>query len=305
VSESFLSDILGADLSSAAYDALLASPGVLFPFLGNDPHETDLIDEYDQFRRLFASAISYLPRAFIDSTDSGLQFSVKAGQWQDESGTWRSVALRNNVSTTNAVANYVYYPSTASTSSDLVVNTTGFPTTPHIRVAVITPANSSLIPDHIDDRLSMNLLRPIGGTTGVSQANVMTSLVFDYTDVAAGLTSVAMNIGGSAAGLVCRKAGFFVGMSAVVDEARTADTLTIKPGLSSTPGGAFAAISATGLNLTINGASTYQNYASIAYGTSGYAIAAGDRVCPLITTGGSWTPITADLTVIIDVIFSP
>ena len=135
-------------------------------------------------------------------------------------------------------------------------------------------------------------------------ASITTAFPFSYVDVPAGLTDQQMTVGGSAVGLVCRKAGYLVGLSAVVDAQRSADSLTVKPGKATTAGGAFSALAATGLNVTIDGTSSYQNYASVAYGTSGYSFNAGDRLCPLITTGGSWSPITADLVVVLEILFS-
>lgn len=302
MSESKTSTILGSDLSSAAYDALLTDLGVLYPNLGNDPHELDLIDEYEQFSRLHASAVKYFPRAFIDSTDSGLQVSVKAGQWQDESGTWRSVAEVLNKAVTNAAANYLYYPSTATSSSDLVINTTGWPTTPHIRIAIVTPANSEVIPDNVDDRLSMNLLRPVGGAATTS---VATALVFTYTNVTDGLTGQALVVGGSARGIVMPKAGYIVGSSVTIDDARTAGSAVFAVAKATSAGGSLSALADTSLSLTLDGSATLQNTGTVTYGTAAFAYAAGNRLGILLTTS-SWTPDgTPDATAVLWVVNDP
>ena len=306
MSEAKTSTILGADLSTAAYDAQLMAPGVLFPGFGVDPHETDLIDEYEQFRRLFSSATAYFPRAFIDSTDTGLQFSTKAGQWQDESGTWRSVAERVNITgLTNAVENFVSYPSTATASTDLTISTSAWPTGSHVRVAIITPANSSLTPSAIDDYLSTNILRPVGP---VASAAIATAFTFSYINIEASLTNQPMSLGGAATGVVCRKGGFIVGMTAALDIARTGGTLTVKPGKATVAGGAFSAISDASLDLTIDGTSPWQQSGSVVYGDADFAVSAGNRICPLITTDGSWTPVSpsaqSDILVVMEVVFA-
>lgn len=95
------------------------------------------------------------PRVYKDSTDSALQCSVAAGKFV-HNGTVVSYAGATNQTLTDATANYLFLTHAAA----LVINTTGWPSYPHLRLAVITPAAGAFDdPTQIVDWRAANLFR--------------------------------------------------------------------------------------------------------------------------------------------------
>lgn len=110
-------------------------------------------------------------------------------------------------------------------------------------------------------------------------------------NVAANLTDSVLIVCGSAtvSQIVVPAAGSIVGMSVYLNEARTADTLTLNVSKNGTK--------VTGPTLAINVTNATYIYVTYAIGT--YTFVAGDRLGAMITTGATWTPVTADLVQVI------
>jgi len=81
------------------------------------------------------------------------------------------------------------------------------------------------------------------------------------------------------------RAGYLVGASIRMKNARTAGSITVKPTVNGT------ALTQTGLNLVIDGTDTQKDSATVAYGLhSNYAVAAGDVIGMQVTTS-SFAPL--------------
>ena len=84
---------------------------------------------------------------------------------------------------------------------------------------------------------------------------------------------------------VIGRAGYIVGASIKMDSARTAGTVAAEPHKNGT------GLTPTGLDLLIDGTDTLKDYATVAYGTTNYDVAAGDTVGFLVTTS-TFTPLS-------------
>lgn len=93
---------------------------------------------------------------------------------------------------------------------------------------------------------------------------------------------------------VIGRAGYIVGASVKMDGARTAGTVTVEPHKNGT------GLTPTGLDLLIDGTDTQKDYATVAYGTTNYDVAAGDTVGFLVTTS-TFTPLSNFGTLAIEV----
>lgn len=118
---------------------------------------------------------------------------------------------------------------------------------------------------------------------------------FFQDNVAASQSAVALVVGHSATVTEFEMpwAGSIVGIQIVSNEARTADTLTVDATINGT---------VSGLQAVLDGTNTTHHSSTQAKDTD--AFNAGDRVGCKITTGGSWTPTTADIAVTVYVSFN-
>lgn len=80
------------------------------------------------------------------------------------------------------------------------------------------------------------------------------------------------------------RGGYLVGSSIAMESARTAGSIAIEPHVNG------SGLAATGLDLAINGTETTIDTATVAYGTSGYAVTAGQTIGFLVTTS-TYTPL--------------
>lgn len=285
------------------YDGLLKSPGILHHSMGLQPHHQDLQDQKEFLYRILLWHTK-LPRITKDSTDSDLQCTVTAGSWFDEDGTIRTVAEKNNVGLTDDATNYLYYPADSTSSSGLLVNTTGYPAitdnVPHIRIGAISVTGGYWdISDLTDARFS-NLIMPVFGMQDHLQRRAQVAIgPITYDNAAAGLSDQAMNYGGYTRGFVAPRAGYLVSCSATLSAARAAGTLILKPSVNGT------SLTQTGLNLTFDGTTTQTDWATVAYAAhANYAFSAGDRLSINATSDGSWSPTTDDITASLGVCYT-
>jgi len=104
------------------------------------------------------------------------------------------------------------------------------------------------------------------------------------------------------------KAGYLVGSSVTVDVARTGGSAIFAVGKATTAAGSLSALADTSLSLTLDASAVWQNSATVTYGDSDFAYAAGDRLNFLLTTSG-WTPVppndAADATAVLWVVNNP
>lgn len=275
------------------YDGLFKQPGILHHIQGQQPFHQTWINSREFLYRMLVWH-SKLPRLTKDSSDGTLRCTITSGEWFDEAGVLRTVAEKNNVSLSDDDVSYAYYPSTAASSADLVVTTTGFPAltanTPHIRIAKVTVSGGSFDPADITDYRYLNLIQPVFGLQHQIQTRSQIFVgPFVQANIAAGQTNVDLSFGGYTEGVPMPRAGYLVAASVRLTEARSADTATINP----TIGG--VELAQTGLQLVLDGTSTQTDYATVAYAAhANYLFAAGDLIGMSITTGGSWAPTTSD-----------
>jgi hypothetical protein len=120
-------------------------------------------------------------------------------------------------------------------------------------------------------------------------------LHFQQDNVAASQSAVALPVCGTSAvnEIEMPWAGSIVGISVLSNDARTADTLTVDATINGT---------VTGLQAALDGTNTTHHSATQAKDTD--AFVAGDRVGVKITTGASWTPVTADIVVVVFVSYN-
>lgn len=117
---------------------------------------------------------------------------------------------------------------------------------------------------------------------------------FFQDNVAASQSGVALNFTGTTvAEIEAPWAGSIVGIMVVSNDARTADTLTVDATVNGTVIGLQAVLDVTN--------STHHSDTQ-AKDTDSFS--AGDRIGVKITTGGSWTPVTADILVMVFVTFN-
>lgn len=131
--------------------------------------ESEIAEE--QFSTARAAAPTGGFRVYRDSTDSDAvspQFSVTAGEVLYR-GQVLSYAGATNVALEggNGVAHYIYL---AIPSVTLTVATTGWPSTPHVRIATITPAAGTWSWSGFVDYRRHGVLRPIGEPAGGKRA---------------------------------------------------------------------------------------------------------------------------------------
>lgn len=82
----------------------------------------------------------------------------------------------------------------------------------------------------------------------------------------------------------CPVAGYLVASSIKMKSARTAGSIAAEPHVNGT------GLTPTGLDLAIDGTDTTKDSATVAYGTSGYSVSAGDTIGFLLTTS-TYTPL--------------
>ena len=95
------------------------------------------------------------------------------------------------------------------------------------------------------------------------------------------------------------EAGSIVGVTATINAARTAGTLTLEPIITDKDDGT---ITQSGLTVVIDGTNTRSNFSQQDPGTDIFD--AGDILGIYITTTGTWAPTTADLDCCAWVIYS-
>lgn len=89
--------------------------------------------------------ISFLGALYTQETEdpsTTLHVAISPGNYQKQDGTIGTYAGTTSVTTTASTTNYLYLDLTAS--GVLVVNTTGFPTTAHVRIATVNSGSSSI-----------------------------------------------------------------------------------------------------------------------------------------------------------------
>lgn len=118
---------------------------------------------------------------------------------------------------------------------------------------------------------------------------------FYQDNVAASQSAVALPVAGPAAvnEIEMPWAGSIVGISVLTNDSRTADTLTVDATING---------SVTGLQAILNASNA--DHHSAVQAIDADAFSAGDRIGCKITTGGSWTPTTADIIVVVYVSFN-
>lgn len=124
---------------------------------------------------------------------------------------------------------------------------------------------------------------------------------FFQDDVAASQSDVALLINGSASadGFRAPWAGSIVGIMVLVAtaEARLTDTLTVEPTVEGTPvSPVFSAV--------LDGTNTEHHSNTQAIEQTGSTFSAGDKIGAVVTTGGSWTPVSADISVVVFVSYN-
>ncbi len=113
--------------------------------------------------------------------------------------------------------------------------------------------------------------------------------LFYQDNVAASQSAVALNLsktGDAFTEVLMPYAGSIVGIAVYSNAARTADTLTVDATING---------SVTGLQAVLDGTNTTKNSSTQAIAAD--AFSAEDLIGVKITTGGSWTPTTADIAV--------
>lgn len=91
------------------------------------------------------------------------------------------------------------------------------------------------------------------------------------------------------------RAGSVIGVLVISSEARTAGTLTVT--VYKNTGLAGAAGSSIGLTAVLDGTNTSRKATTQAKDTDAFAV--GDELYPVVTTDGSWLPVTADIRVVL------
>lgn len=117
-------------------------------------------------------------------------------------------------------------------------------------------------------------------------------LSFYQDNASQGQSAVALLCLGDAArvGFPMPRAGSVTGVAVYSNEARTADSLTVDVTIDGT---------ATGLQAVLDDTNTTHHEATQAKDLDTFT--AGQLIGVKITTGGSWTPETADITVVVEV----
>lgn len=118
---------------------------------------------------------------------------------------------------------------------------------------------------------------------------------FYQDDVQAAQSAVALNIPGPAVVTEIEMPwdGSIVGISVLTNDSRTADTLTVDATING---------SVSGLQAVLDGSNADHHSAIQAIDIDTFST--GDRIGCKITTGGAWTPITADIIVVVYVSFN-
>ncbi len=118
---------------------------------------------------------------------------------------------------------------------------------------------------------------------------------FEDTDVAASQSAVAIAVSGTSAVTEIEMpwAGSVVGISILTNDSRTADSAVADATVNG---------SVTGLQATLDGSNADHHSATQAKDTDTFN--AGDRLGVKLTTGGSWTPVSADIVVVVYVTFN-
>lgn len=118
---------------------------------------------------------------------------------------------------------------------------------------------------------------------------------FEDTDVAASQSAVAIAVAGTSAVVEVEMpwAGSIVGISILTNDSRTADSAVADATINGT---------VTGLQATLDGTNADHHSATQAKDTDSFN--AGDRLGVKLTTGGSWTPVSADIVVVVYVTFN-
>jgi hypothetical protein len=182
-----------------------ADSGVYYGLYGAQPSENEEAEEQFSAARACAPVGGF--RVYHDSSDTALQFSVAAGLVIYR-GAVVSYAGGNNIALGggNDVAHYVYL---ALPDATLTVSAVSWPTTPHVRIAVITPtAGAWNWAGHVDHRrtgVQRAVAEPAGGTHRV--IDLTEGIVLAAADSKTVLTNlgaaalVTQNLPAAAAGL--------------------------------------------------------------------------------------------------------
>lgn len=111
-------------------------------------------------------------------------------------------------------------------------------------------------------------------------------------NAAADQSAVALNLDGgtSRSALPMLRAGSVTGVVVRSNEARTAGTLTVEVTKNGT---------GTGLTAVLNGTNTTVKATTQAAGTDTFV--AGDTIGVTVTTDSAWLPVTADITVVVEI----
>lgn len=134
MAEQHIDEFLGANFNANNYSAVRAArSGVAYQELGALPGETELIRMEHSLERAVDAVGG--GRIYHDSSDDPNEFSVTDLLCIYRGSVVTIAGGINKAMTGGNVAHYVYAdPATAT----FVINTTGWPTTPHVRIAVIT-----------------------------------------------------------------------------------------------------------------------------------------------------------------------
>jgi hypothetical protein len=143
----------------------------------------------------------------------------------------------------------------------------------------------------------------VSGTLAIAQTSAR-QLVgpFVRDNVAANLTDSRAAVGATGApqvDLAMARAGYLTAIAAAFTVAPAGSTATITV-FRATGSGAAAALDATAV-LSITVGATLGRVATFTAGTAALAFAAGDRLGVAITTDGSWTATTSDVSVVLEV----
>lgn len=163
MSEQHVDEFLGGSYSQSNFTALRALSGVYFPSWGAYPGTIEWIRMIHSIERATAGVIG--GRIYHDSTDEDAEFSIT-----DLTFLYRGEIVSVAGSVNNALASgdddyYIY----ATPAGSLVSSTSGWPTTPHVRIGIITVSSGAWnwagFADHRATQSAGVVSEPVGGLT--------------------------------------------------------------------------------------------------------------------------------------------
>jgi len=163
MSEQHVDEFLGGGYSQSNFTALRALNGVYFPSWGAYPGTIEWIRMIHSIERATAGVIG--GRIYHDSTDDDNEFSITSLTFIYRGEVISVAGSVNNALSSGDDDYYVY----ATPAGSIVASTTGWPTTPHVRIGVITLSSGawdwSGFVDHRATQSAGVVAEPVGGLT--------------------------------------------------------------------------------------------------------------------------------------------